>query len=61
MLEKILGGSSALRDENIAIYLASIERKTNSLLAMYAYVTAEVCRFERQGKTARAGETGGQF
>ncbi|XP_054849545.1 outer dynein arm-docking complex subunit 1 isoform X2 [Eublepharis macularius] len=41
VLEKMLGGSTAAQDENIAIYMGLIEQKINDLLAMYSYVIAE--------------------
>ncbi|XP_066484779.1 outer dynein arm-docking complex subunit 1 [Tiliqua scincoides] len=40
-LEKLLGGTTAARDENVPIYLGLIEKKTNELLAMYSFLSAE--------------------
>lgn len=40
-LEKYLGGTTPSRDENVPIYLGLIEKKTNELLAMYSFLTAE--------------------
>ncbi|XP_053119466.1 outer dynein arm-docking complex subunit 1 [Hemicordylus capensis] len=41
VLEKVLGGTTAARDENVPVYLSLIERQTNNLLTMYSYLTAE--------------------
>nr|XP_060636397.1 outer dynein arm-docking complex subunit 1 isoform X2 [Anolis sagrei ordinatus] len=40
-LEHILGGTTAVRNENVPIYLSSIEKKTSELLAMYSLMLAE--------------------
>ncbi|XP_062993509.1 outer dynein arm-docking complex subunit 1 isoform X2 [Elgaria multicarinata webbii] len=41
VLEKVLGGTTTARDENVAVYLGLIEQKTNELLVMYSYSIAE--------------------
>ncbi|KAL8176734.1 UNVERIFIED_CONTAM: hypothetical protein K2H54_038002 [Gekko kuhli] len=41
VLDKVLGGSTAARDENIVIYMGLIEQRINELLAMYSYVMAQ--------------------
>ncbi|XP_077170083.1 outer dynein arm-docking complex subunit 1 isoform X2 [Paroedura picta] len=41
LLDKVLGGSMATRDENVTIYMGSIEQRINQLLAMYSYMIAE--------------------
>ncbi|XP_048372314.1 outer dynein arm-docking complex subunit 1 [Sphaerodactylus townsendi] len=41
VLDKMLGGSTITLNENITVYMGSIEQRINELLAMYAYVVAE--------------------
>nr|XP_056719930.1 outer dynein arm-docking complex subunit 1 [Euleptes europaea] len=41
VLDKVLGGSRAARNENITVYLGVIEQRINQFLAMLAYSKAE--------------------